>query len=175
MDEYFKQLGAQNPAIEAFEQTQTELKAEFAAQLNAALDKIDMEFERQRGRQAAPARTISRLSPVSCFVHVLTELAGTGFVEESAWQETRSRFRHILDRDVASKQQSFAFKGITYSGFGKDEGKDEAKAPAPKLPADPVPLEKQLAAVWIDLVLLVIYRLMFFAGACVAFLRYDVR
>jgi hypothetical protein len=38
-----------------------------------------------------------------------------------------------------------------------------------------VPLEKRLAAVWVDLVLLGIYGLLFFVGAYVSFLGYDVR
>ena len=34
---------------------------------------------------------------------------------------------------------------------------------------------KRLAAVWVDLVLLGVYGVLFFAGAYVAFLRYDLR
>jgi len=170
LDEYFKQMRAKNPAIDAFEKAQTERKAEFTARLNAELDKIDADFERQRGRQAALARTISRLSPVSCFVHVLTELAGTGFVEENAWRETRSRFKQILDREIAPKMGSFTFGDLTYGSMDVDR-----EAPAPRLPPEPVALEKRLAEVWVDLALLLLYGLLFFAGAYVAFLRYDVR
>jgi ABC-type transport system involved in multi-copper enzyme maturation permease subunit len=172
MDEYFEQSRAKNPAIEAFEKSQNTVKDGFKARTNAALEKIDAEFERQRRAQAALARNISRLSPVSCLVHVMAELAGTGFVEESRWRETRSRFKQMLDRDIASKQRAYTFKDITYSGRSKDI---DYKAPAPKLPAEPVPLEKRLAAVWVDLALLVIYGLLFFAAAYVKFLRYDVR
>jgi ABC-type transport system involved in multi-copper enzyme maturation permease subunit len=170
-DEYFKARRAKNSAVEAFEKVQTERKAEFTARLNADLDKIDAEFERQRGRQAALARNISRLSPVSCFVHVLAELAGTGFTEERAWRETRSRFKQIIDREIAPLTRMYFFGNMSYGG---DRNLDR-KAPAPKFPAVPVPLEKRLAAVWVDLALLLFYGLAFFAGACVLFLRYDVR
>jgi len=172
MDEYFKQSRAKSPAIEAFEKSQNKVKGEFKARTDAALDKINADFERQRGGQAALARNIARLSPVSCLVHIMAELAGTGFVEESRWMETRSRFKQMLDRDIASKQRAYTFKDISYSGRSDDIN---YKAPAPKLPAEPVPLEKRLAAVWVDLVLLAIYGLLFFAGAYVVFLRYDVR
>ncbi len=171
MDEYFKARRAKSPAVEAFEKAQTERKAEFTARLNTELDNIDAEFERQRGRQAALARNLSRLSPVSCFIHVMAELAGTGFAEESAWRETRSRFKRMIDREIAPMTRMYTFGNVGYGG-GRNL---DVKAPAPKLPAEPVPLEKRLAAVWIDLVLLAIYGILFFAGATVVFLRYDVR
>jgi ABC-type transport system involved in multi-copper enzyme maturation permease subunit len=170
-DEFFKQRRAKNPAVEAFEKAQSDLKAKFTARMNAELDKADAEFERQRGRQAAVARNLSRLSPVSCFVHVMAELAGTGFAEERRWLETRSRFKHLLDRDIASKESSVTFGYTTMSSMGKID----PKAPAPKLQAEPVALETRLAAVCVDLVLLAIYGLLFFTAAYVKFLRYDVR
>ncbi|MGZ7046276.1 MAG: ABC transporter permease subunit [Candidatus Aminicenantales bacterium] len=169
-DDYFKQRRAKNPVIAAYEKEQAKLRGEFTARLNADLDKIDAAFDAQRAGQAAAARTIARLSPVSCLVHVLTELAGTGFAEDAAWRETRSRYKQLVDRDIASNMDMTQFKDFSYGG-----GKLPRKAPAPKLPAEPVPLEKRLAAVWVDLGLLGIYGILFFAGAYVAFLRYDVR
>jgi len=170
MDEFFKAKRAANPAIDAFEKAQAEIQGQFTARLNVDLDKIDTEFERQKGRQAALARTIARLSPVSCFVHAMAELAGTGFVEEAAWRRTRADFKRLLDREIASKQAMYVFGQISYGSLNLDR-----KAPAPKVAAEPVPLEARLAAVWIDLALLAIYGLLFFAGAYVSFLRYDVR
>ena len=169
-DDYFKQRRAKNPVIAAYEKEQAKLRGEFTARLNADLDRIDAAFDAQRAGQAAAARTIARLSPVSCLVHVLTELAGTGFAEDAAWRETRSRYKQLVDRDIASNMDMTQFKDFSYGG-----GKLPRKAPAPKLPAVPVPLEKRMAAVWVDLALLGIYGILFFAGAYVAFLRYDVR
>ncbi|MGD1010211.1 MAG: ABC transporter permease subunit [Candidatus Aminicenantales bacterium] len=170
-DEYFKARRAKNPAVEEFEKKQTELEDEFKAKTDAALERIDADFDQRKAREAALARNLARLSPVSCLVHVLTELAGTGFMEEAKWRETRTRFRQILDREIASRQQSVGFKDIWLTAFGRLD----RKAPAPTVPAEPVPLEKRLAAVWVDLVLLGIYGLLFFVGAYVSFLGYDVR
>jgi len=169
-DEYFKQLKANSAAVEAFEKAQERLKSGFTARLSAEQGKIDAELERQRGRQAALARNMSRLSPVSCLVHVMTELAGTGFVEEAAWRETRSGLQQVLDREIASKTHAYTFGDLSYSGKDIDRN-----ARAPKFPPQPVSLDKRLAAVGIDFALLAIYGILFFAGAYVAFLRYDVR
>jgi ABC-type transport system involved in multi-copper enzyme maturation permease subunit len=171
MDEYFKAKRAKSPVIDDFEKKEAQVEDEFTAKLNIELGKIDAEFERQKGRQAALARIIARLSPVSCFTNAMTELAGTGFAEEEAWQETRSRFKQLLDRDIAPRMRMYSFGNMSYGG-GRDPNRN---APPPRLPAEPVSLERRLAGVWIDLALLGIYGLVFFAGAYVSFLRYDVR
>ncbi len=170
-EEFFKALKAKNPAVEAFEKKQGELQDEFKAKTEAALERIDAEFDLHKAREAALALNLARISPVSCLVNILTELAGTGFMEEAKWRETRTRFKQILDREIASKQHELGFKDMWMSSSDRFN----AKAPAPTVPAEPVPLERRLAAVWVDLVLLAIYGLVFFAGAYVSFLRYDVR
>jgi ABC-type transport system involved in multi-copper enzyme maturation permease subunit len=169
--DFSKQWEAKNPAVAAYEKAQLQIKNELKTRLNSELDKIDAEFERQKGYQATLARNLARLSPVSCLVHILAELAGTGFTEENKWQETRSHFKQILDREIANKEWSLLFKFTYFSGFGDID----FKAPAPKFPPETTTLEMRLAAVWVDLVLLGVYGILFFAGAYVAFLRYDVR
>jgi ABC-type transport system involved in multi-copper enzyme maturation permease subunit len=170
IDAYMKAGRDKNPAVGAYEKAQDNLNDESRAQLENELDRIDADFELRKGRQAAVARTISRLSPMSCLVHILTELAGTGFTEERAWRETRARFKLTIDRELSSKMEMRLFRDLAYGGGNLDR-----TAPAPKFPPEAVPLEKRLAAVWIDLALLGIYGILFFAGAYVAFLRYDVR
>jgi ABC-type transport system involved in multi-copper enzyme maturation permease subunit len=170
-NDFLNQRKAKNPAADAYEKAQFQIKNEITARLNSELDKIDAAFERQKGHQAALARNLARLSPVSCLVHILTELAGTGFTEEKQWRETRSHFKQLLDREIANKEWSLIVKDMYYSGTGNID----AKGPAPKLPPESTTLEMRLASVWIDLVLLGVYGILFFAGTYVAFLRYDVR
>ena len=169
--DFLKQRKAKNPAVAAYEKAQLQMKNEINARLNSELDKIDAAFERQKGHQAALARNLARLSPVSCLVHILAELAGTGFTEANKWEETRSHFKQILDREIANKEWSLIFKDQYISSSGDID----AKAPVPKLPPEPTTLEMRMASVWVDLVLLGIYGILFFAGAYVSFLRYDVR
>jgi hypothetical protein len=170
LDDYMKASREKNAAVEAYEKAQDKLNDESRARLEDELDRIDADFELRKGRQAAVARTIARLSPMSCLVHVLTELAGTGFAEERAWRETRARFKQTIDRELSSKMEMRRFGQLSYGG-----GDIDRNAPAPKFPPEVVTLEKRLATVWVDLALLGIYGILFFAGAYVAFLRYDVR
>lgn len=169
-DDYFKAREGKSPVIDAFEKSQAQQKNHYKARLNSELGKIDADFERQRNRQAALARNISRLSPISCFMRIIAELSGTGFMQEKAWRETRSRFAQLLDRDISNKMRIFTYHNIYYEGTDVDRN-----APAPKLPPSPISLEKALASVWVDIILLCIYGIFFFTGAYVSFLRYDVR
>jgi hypothetical protein len=170
LDDFMKASREKNTAVDAYENAQDKMNDESRAKLEDELDRIDADFELRKGRQAAVARTIARLSPMSCLVHVLTELAGTGFAEERAWRETRARFKRTIDRELGSKMEMRRFGQLSYGG-----GNIDRSAPAPKFPPDVVSLEKRLAAVWVDLALLGVYGILFFAGAYVAFLRYDVR
>ena len=68
-----------------------------------------------------------------------------------------------MDRCLRQKNRSLAVRGIA---LVEDSGK-VIRGSALTL--------KRLAAVWVDLVLLGVYGVLFFAGAYVAFLRYDLR
>jgi ABC-type transport system involved in multi-copper enzyme maturation permease subunit len=170
MDQYTKASQAKDPAIMAFEEAQDKLSDESRARLEEGLDRVDADLEMRKGRQAAVARTIARLSPMSCLVHVLTELAGTGFTEERAWRETRARLKQTIDRELSSKTFMHRFGMLAYGGANIDRD-----APSPKFPPVALGLGERLAAVWIDLGLLGFYGLLLFSAAYVAFLRYDVR
>ena len=169
-NEYFRLKRANNPTIVGFEKKQSLAQDEFLTRLDIELNKIDVGFERQKEHQAGLARSISRISPVSCYVHVLTELAGTGFVEENAWQRTRSRLKQLLDREITGKMRVYSFSGMLYGATNLVPG-----GAAPEFPPERVPCIRRLAAVWIDIVLLMVYGILFYLGAYVAFLRYDVR
>jgi len=107
---------------------------------------------------------------VSCFVHIMAELSNTGFAEYRAWQETRSRFKQAIDRDIASKYDMIRFGGMAAGG-----GKIDRTAPAPKAEYKPVRFGEVAATTWPDVLVLAIFGFVFFAGSYVIFLKYDVR
>lgn len=53
--------------------------------------------------------------------------------------------------------------------------KGDRNAPAPKFKYQPVSLSKVLISVLPDFVLLLLFCILFFTGAYVSFLKYDVR
>jgi ABC-type transport system involved in multi-copper enzyme maturation permease subunit len=174
-EEYARARPSTNPAVAGFEESQKKMRDEFKKRLNAELDKIDADYERQKIAQAAVARNLSRISPISCLVHVLTELAGTGFVEVEQWRNTRSRLQQIIDREITSKMRIVEFqkdKDKVLAGISEELDRN---APAPAVLPLPIRLAKVMASISIDLLLLMVYGVIFYAGAYVSFLRYDVR
>ena len=79
--DFFKKLRAGDESAKAYEKKQTEVQEQYRIKSDAELDRIDALYENQRRIQAEIARNISRLSPVSCFVHIIAELSNTGFAE----------------------------------------------------------------------------------------------
>jgi len=168
--DFFKNLRAGDESAKAYEKKQTEVQEQYRIKCDEALDRIDALYENERQVQAEIARNISRLSPVSCFVHIMAELSNTGFAEYRAWQETRSRFKQAIDRDISSKSTMIGFGHMYVGGGGIDR-----KAPAPKVEYQPVRFGEVAATAWPDALVLVIFGFVFFAGSTVAFLKYDVR
>jgi len=168
--DFFKNLRAGDENAKAYNKKQTEVQEQYRIKSDTELDRIDALYENQRHLQAEIARNISRLSPVSCFVHIMAELSNTGFAEYRAWQETRSQFKQAVDRDISSKSGFTRFGNMAVGGGGIDR-----KAPAPKVEYKPVRFGDVAATTWPDVLVLVIFGFLFFAGSYVAFLRYDVR
>jgi ABC-type transport system involved in multi-copper enzyme maturation permease subunit len=168
--DFFKNLRAGDKDAKAYEKKQNEVQEQYRIKCDEALGRIDALYENQRRVQAEIARNISRFSPVSCFVHIMAELSNTGFAEYRAWQETRSRFKQAIDRDISSKSSMIGFGHLYVGGGGIDR-----KAPAPKVEYKPVLFGEVAAATWPDVVILIIFGFVFFAGSYVTFLKYDVR
>jgi len=100
----------------------------------------------------------------------MAEMANTGFAEYREWQETGSRFKQMLDREIRAKMDMIQFGNMSVGG-----GKLDRTAPMPKTEYRPVRLDRIVSIVWPDVLVLLIYGILFFAGAYVIFLKYDVR
>jgi ABC-type transport system involved in multi-copper enzyme maturation permease subunit len=168
--EFFANLRKGEESAKAFEIKQTEVQEQFRVKCEAELDRIDAAYENQRNLQAEIARNISRLSPVSCFIHIMAETSNTGFAEFGEWQKTKSRFKQLIDREVGAKMDMIQFGNLTVGGRKLDR-----TAPMPNLEYRPVRLDQVLSIVWPDILILFINGILFFAGAYAVFLRYDVR
>lgn len=158
-----------------------EFMAQQAEDRKAKLDELTARLEEERrNRQSAQQRvafTLARLSPAAAYSLASMSLAGTAldlprhFLDQvSAYQEGWGRFQ---------KERT----GSAGSGFriiiATDEEREEPKAIDPReLPAfnyQPLSAATVFRQAALDLGLLALFNILFFTGAFVAFLRYDVR
>jgi ABC-type transport system involved in multi-copper enzyme maturation permease subunit len=152
------------------EQKQLDIRNEFMAELEMSWQTLERDVQTRRNAMLALTADIARLSPVSAFVRPLAELSRTGWLEYRRFDAEAREFENILNRDVFTKEKLIHEKHGARSGFEGDMG-----AAAPAFQYQPAGVEAVVRNVLPDLVLLIVFNLVFFAGAFIAFVRYDAR
>ncbi len=142
---------------------------EFARRLNEDRQNRDM------ARQSL-ALGIARLSPTSVFSLATSNLAGTSLALKARYLESANRYRDSYAQFIEDETGRKSRVSITFRTGQEQEEPD---------PIDPYempvfeyggPLTRDLiGGSMIDLGLLALFNVIFFTGAFVAFLRYDVR
>jgi endonuclease I len=152
------------------QQKQQDIHDKYQAQLEASWQNLERDVQERQKTRIALTADIARLSPISCFVRPLAELGQTGWLEYQQFNGQVRQYLNVLNRDIFNKQRETRMKGGSNVGF---EGDGEAAAPV--FAYVPVPAEAVVRNVLPDIVILLLFNLVFFAGAFVAFLKYDAR
>ena len=138
----------------------------FAKRLNE--DRRNKEQVRQR-----VALGISRISPASVFALASTSLAGTSLDLKNRYLESAREYREGYLRFIKEKT------GSASSGWwmgGREESNEEIDPrELPSFDFQPAAASNQVNEALPDIGILLLFNLIFFVGAFVAFLRYDVR
>ncbi|NND72383.1 MAG: ABC transporter permease [Rhodothermales bacterium] len=134
--------------------------------------------EDRRNRERVQQRIalgISRISPTSVFSLAATDLAGTSLELQQQYQDQVSQYRDDYTRFIEEKTGGSG--GFWFSGGSTDEAEEEPIDPyeLPVFEFDAPTAATLVSKSLLDLGLLTIFNIVFFVGAFVAFLRYDVR
>jgi ABC-type transport system involved in multi-copper enzyme maturation permease subunit len=164
-------MNAFNKYMDSLTAVRDEQMNSFAAQLN------EERYNRQLTQQAA-AFTLARLSPVASLSLATAELAGTSlslknryYQDAMEYQKTYAAFlKEKTGMNVGGRMMVFKVKS---GDEEEEEPVDSTELPAYVYNAPSLSLSVQAAAV--DMGLLGLFSLFFFAAAFVAFGRYDAR
>jgi hypothetical protein len=163
----------------AFGSARQGLEKQFQERLVGELDQLDQEYANRRRAQSAIARNLSRLTPVSSYTYVVTEVSGTGVLELDTFLENSRRFQREVKAQLYDKTIHEWYGSTTARATWRKDynvpGFDPAKEPVPQMRYLPAPLSKALKWEWVDILLLCLYNIVFFAAGYAAFLKYDVR
>jgi len=159
-----------SPATRVFMAEKEAVKQKYLVLRKSAVTRLNQEQINKKQQQSAIAMNISRFSPVSCFVYVMSTIARTGHMEDQVFKEEAHRFGEDMERNVYSKIVTVKFKGSTSNTYNFQENN-----PAPQFVQSQVKLSDVLQTAWLDIVLLCLYNIVLFASTYVAFIRYDVR
>jgi len=170
IDEYVETSPYSRPYPEAYHKEQEGIRAQFQQVLIRQLEDIERDAYNKRSRQNFITTQISRISPVSCCIRPMTELAHTGMLAFHEYRNSVRRYITELNENIYYKQRVTHYQGgigSSFTGNMKDQ--------APQFDQGSLSFETVMQDILPDLALLILFNILFFAGASVAFLRYDVR
>lgn len=145
---------------------------EFSARIN----------EQRRNRQAAQeqaAFNLARVSPAAAFSLASSNLVGTSLALKEHYLEEAGKYQHTYASFIREKTGGSLMGGRVMM-FRTTDGEEEKRNPIdpraiPPFVYQAIPLNRAVQAAILDFGLLVLFNVVFFAGAFVSFLRYDLR
>ncbi|MBX2990715.1 MAG: ABC transporter permease subunit [Bacteroidetes bacterium] len=157
----------------------------FMSNLGSARDKNMQEFasrlnEERKNRQQVQERLafgLARVSPSAVFSFASTTVAGTGLHLKDEYKLQAERYQQafaefIKGKTGTSPSGAFIFRITTDT---QEEKKPINPAELPVFAFQPPSLSASMRSIAVDLGILILFCLIFFAGAFISFLRYDVR
>ena len=168
-----------NPAMVEYDEVNNSLIHEYQQRINTEIMKIENNYTNDRNIQTAISANISRISPISCFTYIISEIAGSGILEMNNFLKNAKIFQQKVKQDIYNNYIREEYKdtsGRNRTKIYPVEGFDPQKAPVPHMSDYTyTTLEQALKATWFNIVLLAFFSILFFTASFVSFIRYDVR
>ncbi|HUU28120.1 MAG TPA: ABC transporter permease subunit [archaeon] len=133
-------------------------------------DKLRSELVTKADRQNKIAKTLACISPYADFVYVATDLSGTGLRSLSYFKRVSGEYSGLINKYLSKKSEEAAQKDPTFNENTFLDVSDR-----PRFSYKEEPLKDRLEGVLPYWGILIFFNVVFFAGAFVKFIRYDVR
>ncbi len=180
-EEQFKKMGTFKPASETtgmqeFQKFMAELQEESSKKQKEFNDKLNEERSNRQSLQQGVAFGISRISPSACFSLAATNIAGTSLQLINEFMDQAVAYQDVFKKFQMAKTGATSGSGVMIAirTSGEEEKKIDPKE-LPQFKYNSPDIAKTLGRSIIDLVILIIYNLIFFFGSFVAFIKYDLR
>lgn len=129
-------------------------------------DKLDKFYQDKLEGQMNISKVLSRISPSASFVYAATTLSQTGISQHNIFHSAYKRFQHDFKDYGDKSRKDMRAKKLKEDWLHPEE--------LPKLEMRPTSLREDFQTILFDLLLLVVYTVIFFMGGYLGFLRYDV-
>ena len=150
-----------------------ELREGVMARIAKKQSKLAEDFKRSMENQVALAGNLSRGSPMSSFVYASTEISGTGGEERDLFMKRLERYH--ADWRKYGEDKFEEFREQQRKRQQGEEPKPFDPSDYPKFIYEGLSLKDQFQGVLRDVLVLAVWNIVFFMGAYLSFLRYDVR
>jgi len=175
----FSTLGASDAekVMQRFNAFMSELSDARQEKMDALASQLNSQRRLKQNAQARLALGLARLSPSAVFSLAASRLADTDLGMKSHYLDEATGYQSSYAGFMKEKTGMNMGSGMVIFTTGGDEEEEKAINPGelPVFDYTPTPLTEAINGAALDLGLLVIFNLLFFAGAFVRFMRYDVR
>ena len=164
--------------FEKFQQFMADIDAERTEKMNAFGERLNEERSNAQVAQERLAFGLARISPSAVFSLLSTSIAATGVhlkdeYKTQAGQYQKQYAEFMKEKTGRNPSGTFMFRMTT-----DDDQKEKKKINPTELPAftfTQPPVAAALGSIFIDFGILALFNIVFYAGAFVAFLRFDAR
>ena len=170
---YLRQLEFEGPTRSYPPTKGTQRWAEYVKREAELSERLNKEHLRDQINQIKFARSLTRISPASIVEYTIESLAGTGFSRHLQFLDQVNRFApqfraFISETDAADAESPHI--------FGVKEGMSDKPVHFEVIPKfqDRASLSSDFNAAAVDVLLLILFGVVLFAGAYLSFLRVDV-
>jgi ABC-type transport system involved in multi-copper enzyme maturation permease subunit len=165
-------------AMSEYDEAKKIFDEEYEKRIGEEMKKFEVEYINNCNIQDAIAGNLSRISPVSSYTYIVSEISSTGSLELENFRNNSQTYQNIVKENIYDKftLNSYLRKGgmgVTSIDYAK--GFDPRKAFIPQLRYQHYGLLDALKSVWVDILLLILFSILFFTLSYVRFNKYDVR
>jgi ABC-type transport system involved in multi-copper enzyme maturation permease subunit len=186
----YEKLRAQfNPGSQGISSAWTDLNSAYDEQLTPIVEKYDQriateinrltsDYDTRRNRQNNLATTIACLSPIGIVNNLMAEFSGTGHSEADNFMQQAKQYQEKVKQEIYDKfiMKEYHAQSGSMTMMDTVEGFDQSQVPIPTLDHYKyLSIGAILQQNRLDIMLLCVYGILFFACAFVCFLRFDVR
>ncbi len=140
---------------------------------NAIGERKWLEYERELNRQVGVAKIMSRISPVSSYVYIVTDMAETGVRKQFHFTNALREYQKLFRQYTHDKTKKSLRGGRAQFFFGGRESEyDISDMPEFEYVGESV--SARVAGSLLDFGLLAVAAVFFFMAAFLSFLRVDV-
>ena len=173
VEDHVHQTGRQPPSLEEARKASEELdkrvqplEEEYRERLRKHADQVDRRYKNEKARQEGLGETLSRITPTSSLIYLVTNLTETGKLKRRDYFQAGERYYDRLDEDLFGKIQDHLMARVIMM--------DDAVPIAQPQPLNVRTLVDTLRLSAIDLLLLCFFAVVLTTLAFLKFFRMDI-
>ncbi len=165
-------------AFQEYDEKIGDIESEFNAKIISTMHKIDREHQLKLQKQENIGKILSRISPVSCYVYLITEISSTGRIELQNFSNHAQHFQDRVQYEVYQKFEMniYRFGGNIWRTSGNKNKLNSNETNVPHFDNyERVSLSNILYANVLDIIMIYFYLMILPFLAFYVFDKYDVR